>query len=200
MTTSPASDAIRSICVYCGSSNRVDDAYKKSAEEFGIVLAKNGIKLVYGGGKVGLMGLIADTVLAHGGEAIGIIPEHISRREVQHKGLTELHVVDSMHTRKQMMVDVSDAFVVLPGGVGTLDETCEIITWRQLGIHDKPICIANIKGYWTPFLETLAHIRNSGFMRPEDESLYTVVNTVEEILPSVKQSPREKFDPSSKWI
>ncbi len=199
MNTTPES-TIKSICVYCGSSNRVDDAYKKAAEDFGIIMAESGMRLIYGGGKVGLMGLIADTVLKHGGEAIGIIPEHISKREVQHKELTELYVVDSMHIRKQMMVDMSDAFVVLPGGVGTLDETCEIITWRQLGVHDKPICMVNVKGYWTPFLDTLAHTRNCGFMRPEDANLYTVVDTVEAILPSLLHAPREKFDPSTKWI
>jgi hypothetical protein len=191
---------IRSICVYCGSSIRVDDAFKKAAVDFGKILADNKIRLVYGGGKVGLMGLIADSVLEHGGEVVGIIPQHISEREVQHLGLTELHVVNSMHTRKQKMVDMSDAFVVLPGGVGTLDETCEILTWRQLGIHDMPICIANINGYWDRFLATLKHISEQGFMRPEDLTLYSVVTEVDEILPKLFEAPTERFDPTSKWI
>lgn len=194
------SDQIKSICVYCGSSSNVSDTYKQAAINLGKLMAEQGFRLVYGGGKVGLMGLIADSVIDNGGEAIGIIPEHISQREVQHTGLTELHVVDSMHTRKQLMVDKSDAFVVLPGGVGTLDETCEIITWRQLGIHDMPICIANIDGYWDSFLGTLSHICESGFMRPEDQAIYGIVDTVEEILPSLVNAPREKFDPTSKWI
>lgn len=191
---------INAVCVYCGSSQNVDDAYKQAARDFGRILAAEGITLVYGGGKVGLMGLIADTVLENGGKVVGIIPEHISEREVQHMGLTELHVVDSMHTRKQKMVDESDAFVVLPGGVGTLDETCEIITWRQLGIHDMPICIANINGYWDPFLGMIDHLIKSGFMRQDDIHTFSVVERTEEIMPKLKSTPREKFDPSTKWI
>ena len=132
---------IKSLCVYCGSSGNVDDKFRAAASQMGKPMAENGIRLVYGGGKAGLMGLIADAVMTHGGEAIGIIPEHISSREIQHKGLTELHVVDTMHVRKQMMVDHADAFLILPGGVGTLDELCEIMTWRQLGIHDMPIVL-----------------------------------------------------------
>jgi hypothetical protein len=199
MTATPTQD-IKSICVYCGSSNNVDDAYKQAAIDFGKIMAENGIKLVYGGGRVGLMGLIADTILEHGGEVIGVIPEHLSKKEVAHTGLTTLHVVDSMHSRKQKMVDESDAFVVLPGGVGTLDETCEIITWRQLGIHDKPICIANINGYWSPFTDMINHIIKSGFMREGDINTFIMVNKTEEILPKLKDTPQEKFDPATKWI
>src|SRR5690606_11858638 len=112
-------------------------------------------------------------------------------------GLTELHVVDSMHVRKQMMVDKSDAFLVLPGGIGTLDETCEIMTWRQLGIHDKPILIANIKEYWSPFLEMIDHIIASGFMRADDARLITVVDKLDEVIPTLGRIPQESFDPSS---
>ena len=199
MTTQKFHD-IKSICVYCGSSQNVDEAYKQSAIDFGKIMAKNGIKLVYGGGKAGLMGLIADTILENGGEVIGIIPEHLSEKEVAHTGLTELHVVDSMHTRKQKMVDESDAFVVLPGGVGTLDETCEVITWRQLGIHDKPICIANIDGYWNPFTSMIKHIINAGFMRENDINTFMVVEQTEQILPKLQETPQETFDPTTKWI
>ena len=198
--TSHTSTDIRSICVYCGSSQNVDDAYKQAAKDFGLVMAKNNIALVYGGGRVGLMGIIADTILENGGKVIGIIPEHLSKKEVAHTGLSELHVVDSMHTRKQKMVDESDAFVILPGGVGTLDETCEIITWRQLGIHDKPICIANIKNYWDPFLNMINHTIKSGFMRESDINTFSVVENTADILPKLESTPREKFDPTTKWI
>lgn len=163
-------------------------------------MAENGIRLVYGGGKAGLMGLIADAVMSNGGEAIGIIPEHISSREIQHKSLTELHVVDTMHVRKQMMVDYADAFLILPGGIGTLDELCEIMTWRQLGIHDMPIVVANINDYWTPFLTMIDHIITQGFMRDGDRGILTVVEDLKDVLPALDNAPTEKFDPSSKWI
>lgn len=191
---------IKSLCVYCGSSGNVDQTFRDAAKDMGVAMANAGIRLVYGGGHVGLMGIIADAVMDAGGEAIGIIPEHISSREVQHKGLTELHVVDTMHTRKQMMVDKSDAFLVLPGGIGTLDELCEIMTWRQLGIHDKPIIIANIKDYWTPFLTMIDHIITQGFMRTGDGNLVTVVKDLNDVLPALENAPAESFDPSSKWI
>jgi len=178
----------------------VDEDFKTLAHDMGKILADNKIRLVYGGGKVGLMGIIADSVMQHGGEVTGIIPTHISDKEVQHKGLTELHVVDNMHTRKQMMVDHSDAFLVLPGGVGTLDETCEIMTWRQLGIHDKPIIILNTKGYWNPFITMINHIIDQGFMRPEDVNVYAIVETIDQVIPALEKAPGETFDPSSKWI
>jgi len=191
---------IKSLCVYCGSSGNVDQDFRDAAKDMGVAMAKAGIQLVYGGGHVGLMGIIADGVMNAGGEGIGIIPEHISIKEVQHKGLTELHVVDTMHTRKQMMVDKSDAFLILPGGIGTLDELCEIMTWRQLGIHDKPIIIANIKGYWTPFLNMVDHIIEQGFMRAGDNKLVHVVTSLNDVIPALESAPDERFDPSSKWI
>lgn len=163
-------------------------------------MAKSGLALVYGGGRVGLMGILAESVMNHGGRAIGIIPEHISKREVSHDGLSELHVVDSMHTRKQMMVSRSDAFVVMPGGIGTLDELCEVMTWRQLGIHDKPIVICNVNGYWTPFLTMIDSVIAGKFMREEDRRLLTVVDRVEDIIPALTTLPSETFDPTSKWI
>lgn len=191
---------IKSICVYCGSSINVDDDFKDAAREMGKILADNNIRLIYGGGKAGLMGIIADSVMENGGEVIGIIPSHISDREIQHTALTELHIVESMHIRKQMMVDYSDAFLVLPGGVGTLDETCEIITWRQLGIHDMPIMIANLKGYWTPFLSMIDNIVSEGFMREDDKNTFMVVDTLDDVLQKFADAPKESFDPSSKWI
>lgn len=191
---------IKSLCVYCGSSMNVDDDFKDAAKKMGEILAKNKIRLVYGGGKAGLMGIIADSVMQNGGEVLGIIPSHISDREIQHTSLTELVIVESMHIRKQMMVDSSDAFLVLPGGVGTLEETCEIITWRQLGIHDKPIIIGNLKNYWTPFLSMIDHIIDEGFMRQDDKKTFQVVDSLDDVMDAIERAPKETFDPSSKWI
>jgi hypothetical protein len=146
------------------------------------------------------MGLTADAALQNGGKVIGIIPEHIQEREVQHNNLTELHVVDTMHVRKQMMVDRSQAFVILAGGLGTLDELFELLTWKQLGLHDKPIVIVNIKGYWTKLLEAVQNIADEGFMRQEDLGLYMVVDSVDDVSKAIKEAPHEKFDPTTKWI
>lgn len=192
--------SIKRVCVYCGSSSRVDEDFKTAAREYGRLLAQDGIGLVYGGGRVGLMGIIADSVLEHGGEVVGIIPEHIQSREVEHTDLTELHIVDSMHTRKQMMVDRSDAFVVLPGGIGTLDETFEILTWRQLGIHDKPIVVANLKNYWGHMISLIDGIVEQGFMRENDKNTFQVADNIESINKLLKAAPEESFDPASKWI
>lgn len=191
---------ISTVCVYLGSSGRCDETYKKAAHDFGQLMAKAGLTLVYGGGRVGLMGILAESVMQAGGKVIGIIPQHISRRELSHDGLTELHVVDSMHTRKQMMVDKSDAFVVLPGGIGTLDELCEIMTWRQLGMHDKPIVIANIGGYWTPFMAMIDAVIAGKFMREEDRGLITSVSDIADVIKALTQATPETFDPTSKWI
>jgi uncharacterized protein (TIGR00730 family) len=191
---------ISTVCVYLGSSGRCDEIHKTTAHSFGQLMAKADMTLVYGGGRVGLMGILADSVLKAGGKVIGIIPEHISRREISHEDLTELHVVDSMHTRKQMMVSRSDAFVVLPGGIGTLDELCEVMTWKQLGIHDKPIVIANINDYWTPFIKMIDNVISNRFMREEDRRLITQVGNINEVIATLTAAPSETFDPSSKWI
>jgi uncharacterized protein (TIGR00730 family) len=185
---------ISSVCVYCGSSNYVDEAYKHAAKQTGHLLATAGLDIVYGGGNVGLMGLTADAALAAGGRVIGIIPDHIQKFEVDHTGLTELHVVDSMHTRKRMMVERSDAFIVLPGGIGTLDEMFEIITWRQLQLHAKPVIIVNINGFWDPLLALMDHMQDTGFMRKPNlpgasSQLYQIVNDVESILPLLSVQP-----------
>lgn len=180
---------IRSVCVYCGSSGQVDERYKRSAHDLGTRLAGAGMQVVYGGGRVGLMGIVADAALAAGAPVVGIIPEHIQALEVDHTGLSELHVVDSMHTRKAMMVARSDAFVILPGGLGTLDEAFEIITWRQLKLHDKPIVIVNEDGYWNPLLALLDHIRATGFGRGDIDRLYTVVESAADVLPVLGRAP-----------
>ncbi len=167
-----------SICVYCGSSAEVAASYKDAAVQVGRLAGEQGIQIVYGGGRVGLMGLVADAALAAGGRVIGIIPRHIVEMEVAHRTLTELVVVETMHQRKQMMVDRADAFAILPGGLGTLDETFEILTWKQLGLHDKPIVIVNIDGYWDPFLALVHHGVSEGFIRPRHAGLFTEVNDI----------------------
>ncbi|MGQ9368615.1 TIGR00730 family Rossman fold protein [Azospirillum sp. ST 5-10] len=178
-----------SVCVYCGSSSRVADGYKAAAHALGDGLARRGIQLVYGGGRVGLMGIVADAALAAGGRAVGIIPEHIQTLEVEHTGLTELLVVDSMHTRKRLMVERSDAFVVLPGGLGTLDETFEILTWKQLRLHDKPIVVVNVDGYWDRLQSLVDHMTAEGFCRPEHRDLFRVVDAVEDVFDALAQQP-----------
>ncbi|MDE2029232.1 MAG: TIGR00730 family Rossman fold protein [Alphaproteobacteria bacterium] len=171
-----------SICVYCGSSNDVAEKFKVSARKIGTEIAKRGACLVYGGGHVGLMGVVADAALAVGGSVIGIIPEHIRAKEVQHDGLTELHVVPNMHTRKRMMVERSSAFVILPGGFGTLDELFEILTWKKLSLHNKPIILFNQDGFWDPFLALVDRTIEEKFAQPSDRVLFQVVNSVEEVM------------------
>ncbi|AUN29772.1 TIGR00730 family Rossman fold protein [Niveispirillum cyanobacteriorum] len=177
--------SIQSVCVYCGSSDFVADSYKDAARRTGEQLAANGYDIVYGGGRVGLMGIVADAGLKGGAKVVGIIPDHIKRYEVDHTGLTELIVVESMHIRKQMMVERSDAFIILPGGIGTLDEMFEIITWRQLRLHGKPVVIINTDGFWNPLVALMEHMTETGFMRKPnlpgaDDRLYHVVDSVEE--------------------
>lgn len=191
---------IEFVCVYCGSSSRVADVYKDAARDMGRLIAAEGWGVVYGGGRVGLMGLVADSALNSGAKVIGIIPAHIQQREIEHTDLTELHIVDSMHIRKQMMVDRSDAFIILAGGLGTLDEFFELLTWKQLGLHDKPVVVVNIDGYWDKMLAAIAHIADIGFMRDEDRGLFTVVNRLEDVPAAIRNAPHEKFDPQTKWI
>ena len=179
----------RSVCDYCGSSARVNDVYKEAARRLGAGLARAGIQLVYGGGRVGLMGILADAALAAGGRVLGIIPAHIQALEVDHSGLTELVVVGSMHERKRMMADRSDAFVVLPGGLGTLDEAFEIVTWKQLRLHDKPVLIADIAGYWAPLLALFEHIDGEGFVSGGSHRLFSVVADVDGVLDALGHQP-----------
>lgn len=160
-----------SICVYCASAADVDQTYKDAAVELGRTAAERGIDLVYGGGRVGLMGLLADAALAAGGRVTGIIPGHIVDMEVAHQTLTELVVVRTMHERKMLMFERSDAFVILPGGLGTLDETLEILTWKQLGLHEKPVILANIGGYWDGLLGLIGNGVAQGFIRPRHARL-----------------------------
>jgi uncharacterized protein (TIGR00730 family) len=165
---------IRSLCVFCGSNSGNDPIYANVARDFGILLAKSNIALVYGGGHVGLMGIVADAVLAGGGKAIGVIPRMLWEREVGHRNLTELHIVETMHERKAMMASLSDAFVALPGGLGTLEEIFEVWTWAQLGIHRKPLGFLDANGFYAPLLTFLDRALDAGFIRAKYRSMATV--------------------------
>ena len=172
---------IHSICVYCGSSSAVAQKYKDSAQAIGAEIARRGVRVVYGGGHVGLMGIVADAALKQGGTVIGIIPEHIRAQEVQHTSLTELHVVPDMHTRKRMMVERADAFVILPGGLGTLDEAFEILTWKKLKLHNKPVIIFNQDGYWDMMIALVEKTIAEKFSQPADRVLFKTVTTIDEL-------------------
>jgi len=158
---------MQSICVFCGASNGVDPTYREAARLFGQILAENGIELVWGGGHVGLMGVVADAVHAHHGRSYGVIPEFMAERELAHPFATEMHIVDSMHTRKAAMADRAKGFVALPGGFGTLDEFFEIVTWSQLHIHYHPVGLLNVKGYFDPMLGMMRHMVAEGFVKQQ---------------------------------
>jgi uncharacterized protein (TIGR00730 family) len=163
----PRAMTITSICLFCGSRPGRDSAHSATAEAFGTLLAKRGVRLVYGGGAVGLMGIAARAAKAAGGEVVGVIPQCLMRDEIAQTGLDTLHVVDTLHTRKMLMHDLSDAFVALPGSIGTLDELFEAITWRELGLHAKPIWLVGANGYWEPFMALLRHLDEQGFAPPD---------------------------------
>jgi hypothetical protein len=188
---------IRRLCVYCGSSGAIGRQYREAATELGACLAAAGIGLVYGGGRVGLMGLLADAALAGGGEVIGIIPSRLRDAELAHPGATEMVVVDSMHERKRLMAEKSDAFAVLPGGIGTLDEMFEILSWKQLGLHGKPILLADIGGYWAPLRALLDDIVTKGFARPETRELVRVVPTVAALMAALEIDSAARRDTDS---
>lgn len=165
---------ITRICVFCGSSSGARSTYATAAHELGTLLARSGIELVWGGGNVGLMGVVADAVLEAGGRAIGVIPAALAERELAYLEASELHVVRTMHERKALMADLSDAFVALPGGMGTLDELFEILTWSQLGIHAKPVGLLDVDGYFEPLLAFLDRARDEGFVSPHHRGMLRV--------------------------
>jgi hypothetical protein len=165
---------MRRVCVFCGSSHGASPVYAEAARDLGRRLARRGLGLVYGGGKVGLMGEVADAALAAGGEVIGVIPYALEAREVGHRGLTEMHVVDSMHERKARMADLSDGFLALPGGIGTLEELFEVWTWGQLGLHSKPCALLDVAGYYSPLLAFLDRTVDEGFLRPAHRAVLLV--------------------------
>ena len=181
---------IKSICVFCGSSSAVAETHKDAARRFGAILAENGVRLIYGGGRVGLMGLVADGAAQAGGEVIGVIPDFLERIEVGNREISELVVTDSMHARKAKMYELADAFVTLPGGLGSLDETFEVITWTQLKLSAKPFVVVNNDGYWKPLLALIDHVIAAGFARPANRDILQVVDDVQAVLPALRAIER----------
>jgi uncharacterized protein (TIGR00730 family) len=201
MNTIEKSSKIRKICVYCGSGPGTDSAFIESARAFGAILAKNGVGLVFGGGAVGMMGAIAKSVLDHGGTVTGIIPEFLVAREHAMSGTDNLIVTRDMHERKRKMFEMADAFVAMPGGIGTLEEAVEQITWVQLGRHRKPILLANIKNFWEPLCALIDHMRSLEFIREDLSFDLLVADRVEDILPKLQRAadlvpPEEKEMPA----
>lgn len=177
---------MKKICVFCASAPGFNDMYMRSATEVGHILVDNGIDLVYGGAQVGLMGAVANAVLEKGGKVTGVIPHFLSREEIAHNSLTKLIKVDSMHQRKTQMAELSDGFVTLPGGYGTLEELCEIITWAQLGLHNKPIGILNLNGYYDHFIAQLDHMVKAGLLRQRNRDMLLVADNPSDLLTLMK--------------
>ncbi len=188
---------IQSICVYCGSGPGTNPHFVAGAQRFGQVLAESGIRLVYGGGSVGLMGAVATAALGHGGAVTGIIPDFLVARELALTGVTDMIVTRSMHERKQRMFEEADAFVALPGGIGTLEELVEQLTWAQLGHHAKPILLANIDGFWEPLLVLLRHMRTLEFIRHGLTVDVLTANTVDDILPKLRAAAASGATPDA---
>ena len=188
--STPAMTSLKTICVYCGSGPGTDPAFLDAAQTLGRDMAEQGIGLVYGGGNVGLMGALARSVLDHGGHVTGIIPDFLKARERMLDDVQETISVPDMHTRKRLMFERADAFVALPGGIGTLEELVEQMTWAQLGRHTKPILMLSTKGFWRPLLTLIAHMREQGFIRQGLELNYLVAERVEEVIPMLEASAR----------
>jgi uncharacterized protein (TIGR00730 family) len=188
---------VKRYCVFCGSSAGREPVFAEAARSLGALLARKRIGLVYGAGNVGLMGVLADAALDAGGEVIGVIPEALVEKELAHRGLTELHIVASMHERKALMSDLADGFIALPGGFGTLDEFCEILTWAQLGLHAKPCGVLNVAGFFDPFLAQVAHAVRHGFIRAEHQQLFAVESEPEALLKRLAKFKPQRVE---KWI
>lgn len=188
---------MNSICVYCGSNFGDRNSYLEAAQNLGIEMAKREITLIYGGGNVGLMGAVADSVLAAGGKVIGVMPQALVDKEVAHTGLTDLRVVRSMHERKSLMADLADGFIALPGGLGTLEEFCEVVTWTQLGFHKKACGLLNIEGFYNGLLSFLNHATQEKFIRPEHRSIVLTGETPREL---IEKLSRFEIPNIHKWI
>ncbi|HEY6272125.1 MAG TPA: TIGR00730 family Rossman fold protein [Terriglobales bacterium] len=189
---------LKRICVFCGSSVGARPAYRETADRLGELLAERRIGIVFGGGRIGLMGVLADAALRKGGEVIGVIPESLVRREIAHRGVTKLHVVETMHQRKALMADLSDACIALPGGYGTLEELTEAVTWSQLGIQQKPVGLLNVEKYWDGLLAVLDHAVDEQFVRPENAQLVLVAKTPERMLERLEEwTPPDHIE---KWL
>jgi uncharacterized protein (TIGR00730 family) len=188
---------MKSVAVYCGSSGGANPIHKEQAELMGQTLAEAGLTLVYGGGCVGLMGAVADATLRHGGRAIGVIPDFLADKELAHRGLTELHIVKTMHERKLMMADLADAFVAMPGGYGTLEELFEVLTWGQLGLHHKPVGVLNVAGYYDHLLALLDHFRDEAFLRAENRGQLLQATTPADLLQQMRDYQPVRLE---KWL
>jgi uncharacterized protein (TIGR00730 family) len=188
---------VKRICVFCGSSTGARPSYARTAVKLGKILAKRQIGLVYGGGNVGLMGLIADSVLEHGGDVIGVIPRFLVHKEVAHQHLKDLRIVESMHERKALMADLSDGFIALPGGYGTLEEFCEIVTWAQLQLHHKPCGLLNVEGFYDQLLQFLDHAVNEQFLKASNRKLIQCSTDPEELLDMILSAP---VAAEEKWV
>ncbi len=189
---------MQTLCVFCGSAKGTNPVYAEATRQLGQALVRAGLTLIFGAGHVGLMGVLADAVLEAGGKAVGVIPQALVDRELAHRALTEMHVVDTMHQRKALMADLSEAFVALPGGYGTLDETFEVLTWAQLGIHTKPIGLLNTAGYFDPLLTWIDRAVADGFLRTEHLELLNVATNPEELLEALRH--HEPAPQMPKWI
>jgi uncharacterized protein (TIGR00730 family) len=188
---------LRALCAFCGSSLPADERFAAAARSLGSELAARGVELVYGGGSVGLMGVVADACLARGGTVTGVIPTGLFRREIAHTGLTTLHEVASMHERKQQMYDRSDAFVTLPGGLGTLEELAEITTWSQLGLHRKPVVLLDVDGFWDPLVAQLDRMVAVGLLKPENRGLLQRAASCDAVFELIEQYRPARVE---KWI
>lgn len=188
---------MKSLCVFCGSSPGRVPAYADAARDVGRLLAAEGIELVFGGGSVGLMGILADATLEAGGRAVGVIPRHLWDREVGHRGLSELRIVESMHERKALMAELSDGFLALPGGIGTLEEFFEVWTWGQLGLHAKPYGLLDVHGYFRPLVRFLDHAVEERFVKPEHRAMVVIEDRPEEMLRRLRE---QRPAVTEKWI
>lgn len=186
----------RSLCVFCGARNDVDPAHLEVGAAFGKEIAQAGIRMIYGGADCGMMGAVANAAMANNGEVIGVFPHHLRTHEAEHTGVTETIIVGSMHERKKLMFDLSDMFAILPGGFGTMDEMFEILTWRQIGLHEKPVFIFNHKGYWEPLIAMMEHIIEQRFAKPINREFYQVVNSLDELAHAVRTTPLKKVLPT----
>ena len=195
MPPSPSAPKLTSLCVFCGSQTGSDPVYAAAATTLGQAMATHGTDLVFGGGRVGLMGTVADAVLAGGGKIVGVIPGFLKDKELAHPGATEMLVVPDMHSRKKLMFERSDAFCILPGGVGTLDEMFEIITWRQLRLHDKPIILVNVADYWTHMIRLLDSMVSTGFAYNPRHTLVTVVDRAEVVIAAAEAELKTRKAP-----
>jgi uncharacterized protein (TIGR00730 family) len=183
---------ISSLCVFCGSKTGTDPAHAAAARQLGELMAERGVTLVYGGGRIGLMGIVADAILEGGGRAIGVIPEFLKDLEVGNDDVSEQIVTNSMHERKTRMFELSDGFVVLPGGLGTLDETLEIVTWKQLQLHSKPVVVLNSGGYWSALTDLVQATIDGGFAHPAVEELFTMVDGADDVFEALDAQPEPK--------